>query len=185
MAACQREIIQRIIYRLSNYVLLLRVGTLEHWSGGAVLSLRKPLGVMFGVMLIFDLCVAWLWHQIGYSIGQLGMLFGLLTIVLNDIGFPIFLILMVYKNRPKEASGWWALRAYVACWFLILLNAVINHVVYTHVTGYYHAMMTSTKAGSGEGIAVHQVLLFIQCIWLTVFMSLFMAWRSWWVRTYG
>jgi hypothetical protein len=123
------------------------------------LSLGKLLGVIFGIMLIYDLCVAWLWHQIGYPSGQLGTLFGILTMLLNSIEFPTFFILMVYKHRPKTADGWWTLCAYVVCWFPLLINSLINHVVYTHGTGYYHATMTSTVVGAGEGLALHRLLL--------------------------
>jgi hypothetical protein len=149
------------------------------------LSLDKPLRTIMGILLIYDLCVAGLWHQFGYHTGQVGTLFGLVTMFLNNFGFPAFFILMVYKHRPNTAGGWWTLGAYVACWFPLIINVVINHVVYTHVTGYYHAMMTSTVVGAKEGLAVYQFLTYMQCAWLTLFMSLFMAWRNWWVRTYG
>jgi hypothetical protein len=45
--------------------------------------------------------------------------------------------------------------------------------------------MISTMAGAGEGIAVRQFLVLVQWIWLTLFLSLFMAWKSWMIRTYG
>jgi len=114
------------------------------------LSLGKPLRAILGILLIYNLCVALLWHQLGYPGGQFGTLFGLLTMIFNNIGFPTFFILMVYKHRPNTAGDWWTLRAYVVCWLPLIINTVINHVVYIHVTGFYHAMMTSTVAGAKE-----------------------------------
>ncbi|QQE78327.1 hypothetical protein [Alicyclobacillus sp. SO9] len=113
------------------------------------MSLGKPLRTILGILLIYVLIVAWLWHQFGYPSGELGTLFGLLTMVLNNIGFPVLFILVVYKYRPRTAGGWWTLRAYIVCSIPLIFNTVINHIIYTHVTGYYHSVMVSTMPGAG------------------------------------
>ena len=69
------------------------------------LSLGKPLGTIVLILLVYDLSVAWVWHQIGFHDGQFGVLFGLLTLIISKIGFPLLFLTMVYKRRPKMVGG--------------------------------------------------------------------------------
>jgi hypothetical protein len=148
------------------------------------LKLVRSLGVICGILLIYNLCVAWLWHQIGYTNSQSNTV-GWLTMFFNNLVFPAFFILMIYKHRPKKVSGWWTLCTSVVCWVPLIINIFINHKIYVYLTGLYKALMSSTVAGAKEGIAVHQLLMDIQFIWITLFISLCMVCISLRARQYG
>lgn len=125
--------------------------------------------------------MAWAWHQLGFE----GYHFGWLIEIVNLVFFPLLFLTIVYKRRPIGASRWWTLGAYLVCWLPLVTSTIVGHVVYTRVSGYYHAMQISTMAGAMENIAVGQFMVLLQCVWLTMFVLLFMAWKSWMSRTYG
>lgn len=145
------------------------------------LKLFKSLGVIYGILLIYNLCVAWLFHQIGHT-NSLSNTVGWFTILLNNFTFPVFFVLIVFKHRPKTVGGWWTLCACVVCWAPLMITVYINNLVYIYLTGLYKALMSSTVSGAREGIAVHYLMTDIQFIWITLFMSLLMVWRSWLVN---